>query len=217
MPGFSAKSRNTHAIQLGRRRSISSTDIPTTYAETRLRLRTSGLAGCRVGIASREIEGFSLRSIDRGSRAAWTTQWILETFWATDVEGFSRAFEEAREYQDDVLWNLVIVTAGLISSIAIARNVAYEDVLPVIWRQLAGQGDTEESSLMRAMVSAWSFGDTGGVEAFEEPEGLAGADPVALIMNFAAITRVLLHELRELTNESIGAVSVTVWEMLGTT
>lgn len=157
-----------------------------------------------------------MRSIDRGSPAAWTTQWILESFWASDIESFTRAFEEAREYFLDVVWNLAIVTAGLIASIAIARSLAFEDVLPNIWRQLAGQGDTEESALMRAMVTAWSFADASGIEAFEAPAALAGAEPAALVMNFAATTRILAHELRELTDEEFSSIAATIWDSLGT-
>ena len=157
-----------------------------------------------------------MRSIDSGSPAAWSTRWVLETFWASDVNGFEHAFEEARQCLGEVLSNLVIVTGGLINSIAVARGQSFEDLLPVVWSQLAGNGDTEESSLMRAMVSAWSFCDGSSAEAFDEPDALAGADPVALVMNFVAITNILLRELCEITGEQISSASETLWRSLGT-
>ena len=179
-------------------------------------LRLDLAAATRRSLSVEKIEELTVRSVDRGSPAAWSTRWVLETFWASDVVGFERAFEEARRYAGEVLSNLAIVTGGLINSIARARGQSYEDLLPVVWSQLAGQGDTQESSLMRAMVSAWSFGDTSSAEAFDEPEALTDADPVALVMNFAAIMHILLRELCEITDQQISSASETLWESLGT-
>lgn len=155
-------------------------------------------------------------SIDKGSAAAWSTRRLLETFWDVDVDGFEGAFDDAREYQATVLWNLVIVAGGTIDAIATATDQSLDDLLPSVWLQLAQDGDTEESALMRAMVTAWSSRATGDPAALIEQGALADANQVALVMNFAATTNILIHMLCEITTEEFTSATKRLWELLGT-
>lgn len=156
-------------------------------------------------------------AIEKGSDTAWRVKRLLEAWTEDDAQRMEAALADARADLPNVFKYLIVIVGGMVDAIAAASGKSYDEVLPIIWQQLAGRTDEPAAEAMRAAVTAWTVGDdTTAANAVNDSGLLNEADPDALVMHFVATAEMLARQFTETIGQPFSYATDGWWAALGT-
>src|SRR5215211_3905991 len=171
--------------------------------------RSSSPPSAKPHLRGRSVGDSPARSCERhrqGIAAAWTTRALIEAWVENDTQAFTDAWHRAEPHIAQVTRTLIVVTGGLVQTIANAAQLAYEDVLASIWAQLAQrESDDDASRLVRSAVTAWCSGEAADADDLNATGAFDEVDPQLLVMNLLGVVHMLVTRFTEQLGEPTAA------------